>query len=365
MRRIRLCSPDPGIKNNKKNMNKILTIIIPTYNMEKYLRKCLDSLLVSDENMQRLEVLVVNDGSKDSSSLIGHEYEAKYPQTFRVIDKENGNYGSCINRGLKEATGKYVKVLDADDYFDKDVFTEFIDFLKTIDVELIISDSTIVNPIGEFLEKTSFSMTPNDVFSLPNLDENDIKCLYHHNITYAKAIFSQIDYCQTEGISYTDDEWIFFPMLKVNRVTYFRQVLYLYLIGREGQTFDPERLKKEFDSRLIVGRNLVSFYTTHISECSEGTKRYLSVKLYYRLKPLYNFYLVNNLNVNMNPLIEFDRFIFQHHKGVLKIVNSIKNRLGGHYIMKWRDSGYNRNIFVLRIQQMRVNFLKLFGVRFR
>ena len=103
--------------------NKILTIIIPTYNMEQYLRKCLDSLIVSEENMQRLEVLVVNDGSKDSSSAIGHEYEAKYPQTFRVIDKENGNYGSCVNRGLKEATGKYVKVLDADDYFDDSFWT--------------------------------------------------------------------------------------------------------------------------------------------------------------------------------------------------------------------------------------------------
>ena len=74
--------------------NKILTIIIPTYNMEKCLRKCLDSLIVSEENMQRLEVLIVYDGSKDSSSQIAHGYEANYPQTYRVIDKENGNYGS-------------------------------------------------------------------------------------------------------------------------------------------------------------------------------------------------------------------------------------------------------------------------------
>ena len=86
--------------------------------MEKYLDKCLTSLIVSDDKMPLLEVLVINDGSKDRSSEIAHSYEQKYPQTFRVIDKENGNYGSCINRGLKEATGKYVKVLDADDWFD-------------------------------------------------------------------------------------------------------------------------------------------------------------------------------------------------------------------------------------------------------
>lgn len=101
-------------------MDKILTIIIPTYNMEKYLRHCLDSLIVP--NMDKVEVLMINDGSKDSSSAIGHEYQNRYPKTFRVIDKENGNYGSCINRGLKEATGKYVKVLDADDSFDQLIF---------------------------------------------------------------------------------------------------------------------------------------------------------------------------------------------------------------------------------------------------
>ena len=98
-------------------MEKLLTIIIPTYNMEKYLDKCLSSLIVDDkELMTQLEVLVVIDGAKDRSSEIAHTYQDKYPDTYVVIDKENGNYGSCINRGLKEASGKYVKVLDADDY---------------------------------------------------------------------------------------------------------------------------------------------------------------------------------------------------------------------------------------------------------
>lgn len=72
-------------------MNKLLTIVIPTYNMQAYLHRCLDSLLVSEEHMQQIEVLVINGGSKDNSFAIAHEYEAKYPNTFRVIDKENGN----------------------------------------------------------------------------------------------------------------------------------------------------------------------------------------------------------------------------------------------------------------------------------
>ena len=105
-------------------MDKILSIIVPTYNMEKYLERCLSSLIVSDEQMAMLEVLVINDGSKDRSSEIAHGYESRYPDTFRVIDKTNGHYGSCVNRGLQEATGKYVKVLDADDWFNTENFAE-------------------------------------------------------------------------------------------------------------------------------------------------------------------------------------------------------------------------------------------------
>ena len=89
-------------------MNKVITIVIPTYNMERYLDRCLNSLIIAPDLMDKLEVLVINDGCKDRSSEIGHSYEAKFPNSFRVIDKENGNYGSCINRGLKEATGNLI-----------------------------------------------------------------------------------------------------------------------------------------------------------------------------------------------------------------------------------------------------------------
>lgn len=90
-------------------MEKILTIVIPTYNMQDYLRRCLDSLIVPEEQMQQLEVLVVNDGSKDNSSAIAHEYQKKYPATFRVIDKENGN-----NESFYPSNDKYFIMFNLD-----------------------------------------------------------------------------------------------------------------------------------------------------------------------------------------------------------------------------------------------------------
>ena len=112
---------------------KILSIIVPSYDMEAYLPKCLGSLVVDDrELLQKLDVIVVNDGSKDRTSEIAHEFEANYRGVFRVIDKDNGHYGSCINAGLAVAAGTFVKVLDADDYYLTDNFKEY---LSLVDAE--------------------------------------------------------------------------------------------------------------------------------------------------------------------------------------------------------------------------------------
>lgn len=91
-------------------MKKVITIVIPTYNMEKYLSNCLESFIY-DKQTNDIEVLIVNDGSKDNSINIANEYAKKYPNIFKVIEKENGGHGSTINAGLKVATGKYFKLI--------------------------------------------------------------------------------------------------------------------------------------------------------------------------------------------------------------------------------------------------------------
>ena len=97
--------------------NKVLSVVIPAYNMEKYIKQTLDSL-ICDEYMDKLEVLVIDDGSKDDTAAIAKTYEDRYPGTFRVISKENGGHGSALNKGIELATGKYYRPLDADDWVD-------------------------------------------------------------------------------------------------------------------------------------------------------------------------------------------------------------------------------------------------------
>lgn len=95
---------------------KILTVTVPMYNVESYIDQCLKSFVVPGAE-EKLEVLVVNDGSPDHSRDIAQKYTEKYPSIFRIIDKENGGHGSTINRGIEEAKGKYFKVVDGDDWW--------------------------------------------------------------------------------------------------------------------------------------------------------------------------------------------------------------------------------------------------------
>ena len=123
-------------------MDKLLTIIVPSYNMERYLEKCLTSLGIEQLSheasesygnyAEALEVIIVNDGSKDRTSEIAHEFAEKYPGCVKVIDKQNGHYGSCINVGVVAARGKYVKILEADDSYDTKNFCQFVEYIDTM-----------------------------------------------------------------------------------------------------------------------------------------------------------------------------------------------------------------------------------------
>ena len=117
-------------------MEKLLTVAIPAYNMEKYIGRCLDSI-TNIENTQGLEILIINDGSKDNTLTIALEYENKYSNIIKVIDKPNGGWGTAINKAIELATGKYFKILDSDDWFETKAFSEFLQLLDNINVDLV------------------------------------------------------------------------------------------------------------------------------------------------------------------------------------------------------------------------------------
>jgi len=245
-------------------MSKLLSIIIPTYNMEALLPRCLDSLLVPDA-LERLEAIVVNDGSKDGSLAIANSYKERFPDTVTVIDKPNGNYGSTINAALPVAKGKYVKVLDSDDWFNSDALVKFLDSLETLDTDFIVTHFTVIHPGGkkELAKYNLYGKEPYEYGKLYDLDYvlggGYIRFFMMHAITYRAQMLIDNGYVQTEGISYTDTEWDTYPMFYAKDVVFLDFNLYQYNMDREGQTMDPKVLNKSIAQQEKITSKILAF----------------------------------------------------------------------------------------------------------
>ncbi|MBR1564141.1 MAG: glycosyltransferase family 2 protein [Paludibacteraceae bacterium] len=335
-------------------MQKLLTIVIPMYNMQDYLHRCLDSLILDDETlMQQLEVLVINDGSKDNSSVIAHEYEAKYPNTFRVIDKENGNYGSCINRGLKEAKGKYIKVLDADDWFDTNNFEIYLHFLTDAEADLVISDFDQVKSNGEVLNHIHYGFK--DLF-IKISDLMTSKLFLMHAVAYRTENLRHINYHQTEGISYTDQEWIFLPMTTVNAISYFGKVVYKYRIDREGQTMDASVFMKNFSHEMNGTESMMQEYEVIAPSLDKEHMDYLTWRLRTRIHLVYSaFLLKENVPLGMDVLKTFDVTTREKYPLSYKLVDDmrISKRIPIKFIHSYRRF-YSRNTMSLMLYRLYV-----------
>ena len=328
-------------------MEKILTIVIPTYNMQDYLRKCLDSLIVPEEQMKQLEVLVINDGSKDNSSAIAHEYQDKYPDTFRVIDKENGNYGSCINRGLKEATGKYIKVLDADDWFDGISFEEVLKLMSKADVDLFITDFCEVSINGDITRKMSLTGKPTrKVFDFADFCLNPFELIPMHFVAYRREMLLRINYSQSEGISYTDMQWVFLPMAYVKTSYYAPICLYQYLIGREGQTMDKAVIKKSVGQLMKMVEGMVDSYTKHRADFTTVANDYLIRTISLQFYKIFTLGLVDKA-VDNEVMVNFDNNLKAANVELYNICDTISFSKTFHlkFIRKWRKSSHREFSF--------------------
>lgn len=240
-------------------MFKILTIVIPTYNMEKYLHRCLDSLLIENQDIfNSLEVLIINDGSKDSSSAIAHTYESKYSNVFRVIDKDNGNYGSCINCGIDEAKGKYLKILDADDWYNTGALESLLLSIQNTsdDIDVFFTEFTYhdfyKNHETEYKFKTVEYNKTYKLANIPFADSIDEFLLKMYSVTIKVDILRKIGLRLDTGISYTDNEYMYFPYSHIDNVTFFNYDVYQYFIGREGQTISAVKNEKHLRNVMII-----------------------------------------------------------------------------------------------------------------
>ena len=244
---------------------KYISFAIPCYNSAAYMDRAVESILKGGEDV---EIIIVNDGSKDDTSKIAHEYEEKYPTIVRAVDKENGGHGDAVNCGLEHATGKYFKVVDSDDWVDEEALLKVLDTIKGFVKDESEVDMVIANYVYE-----KVGMTHKKVIRYDNvLPENQIfkwedighfrldQYILMHSVIYRTEM---LKLCQLElpkHTFYVDYIYVYYPLPHVRTLYYMNVDLFRYFIGREDQSVNEKVMISRIDQQLFVTKKMISMY---------------------------------------------------------------------------------------------------------
>lgn len=272
-------------------MKKVLTVVVPSYNVEKYLEQTLDSFL-NDEVMEDVEVLIVDDGSKDGTAGIGRRYEEKYPDTFRLISKENGGHGSTINTGIAQAAGKYFKVVDGDDWVEKEGFCSLVRELKNCSEEYILTNYYEVNDVtGEKTEK-KFAELP--VGKAMPFDEAARKVqMPMHALVIRTDILRDNRIRLDEHCFYVDVEYILYPVPYVRTVRYLDCFVYMYRLAVATQSVSMQGYQKHLQNHTDVIMHLLDYLGEYekSEDADEVKYRYMARRIAQMAETQMNIYL--------------------------------------------------------------------------
>ncbi len=259
---------------------KLLSIAIPCYNSEAYMRKCIESLLVGGEDV---EILVVNDGStKDRTAEIADEYAAKYPTIVKAIHKENGGHGSAVNAGIANATGLYFKVVDSDDWVKEEAYIEILDTLRKLAGGDRVLDMLVSNFVydkeGEKRKKVMHYrniLPKNQMFTWEDCNRfTKGHYILMHSVIFRTRLLQDAEIQLPEHTFYVDNIYVFEPLPYVKNMYYLDVNFYRYYIGREDQSVNETIMISRIDQQMKVNRIMVDYMVEHKSEIIKNKRLY-------------------------------------------------------------------------------------------
>lgn len=224
--------------------------------MEKYLSNAIESCILSDYLRNRIEIIIVNDGSKDNSLEIAKGYESRYPNCIKVIDKINGGYGSTVNSSISVATGKYFKLLDADDWFNEKGFEKFINRLENCNSDVVFSDYNTVTEDGKIEGTVSFKLESSVVYQISekHLNADDYSM---HAISVKTNLLKDGNVKLSEKCFFTDTEFVYYSFKWSNTFSYIDENVYQYRLGRNGQSVSKQGMINHVDDAVRVAKKLL------------------------------------------------------------------------------------------------------------
>ena len=218
---------------------KLLSVAIPCYNSEEYMRHCIDSLLPGGEEV---EILIVDDGSvKDRTAQIADEYEKNYPEICRAIHQENGGHGEAVNAGLREAKGIYFKVVDSDDWVDEESYMEVLRTLR----RFVYGNQTLDMLVCNFVYEKQGAKR---------------KKVMNYRTALPKDQVVGWDDVKPKHTFYVDNIFVFQPLPYVKTMYYLDVNFYRYFIGREDQSVNEQVMIGRIDQQIQVTKLMIDYY---------------------------------------------------------------------------------------------------------
>ena len=245
---------------------KLVSVAIPCYNSESYMRHCIESLLPGGDEV---EILIVDDGStKDRTAEIADEYERNYPGICRAIHQENGGHGEAVNAGLRNASGIYFKVVDSDDWVDESAYMEILNTLR----RFVYGEKTLDMLVSNFVYEKQGSnrkKVMNYRTALPEnqlIDWDDVKVfilgqyILMHSVIYRTELLRQCGLELPKHTFYVDNIFVYQPLPHVKTLYYLNVNFYRYFIGRDDQSVNEQVMIGRIDQQIRVTKLMLSYY---------------------------------------------------------------------------------------------------------
>ncbi|MBU7591190.1 glycosyltransferase family 2 protein [Metabacillus halosaccharovorans] len=241
---------------------KLLSIVIPCYNSEEYMSYCIESLLVGGE---QVELLIINDGSVDNTGEIADQYEKLYPTIVKAIHQENGGHGEAVNTGIRHASGRYLKVVDSDDWVDTRAYLKILkklnDFLiEATSVDMIISNFVYEKEGAKYKKVMKYeNVFPEGViFTWEDIGQfRKGQYILMHSVIYRTQLLIDCGLELPKHTFYVDNLYVYKPLERVKKIYYMNVDFYRYFIGREDQSVNEKVMIKRVDQQIKVNKLMI------------------------------------------------------------------------------------------------------------
>lgn len=245
---------------------KLLTIAIPCYNSAAYMERCIESLLPGGEEV---EILIVDDGSqKDNTAEIADQYEKKYPGICRAIHQENGGHGAAVNTGLKNAQGIFFKVVDSDDWVNREAYEEVLNTLRRFAHENQRLDMLLTNFVYE-KQGAKRKAVMNYRTAIPRdelIDWSSVRMfmlgqyILMHSVVYRTELLRDCGLELPMHTFYVDNIFVYQPLPHVKSMYYLGVNFYRYFIGRDDQSVNETVMIGRIDQQIRVTKLMLGYY---------------------------------------------------------------------------------------------------------